>query len=86
MNIVHVSLHKINNLQLSPASGGGLWIHNPLAPTPELIQQIKDLEMQHGPVRHIVLGTVALEHKATLGPFAQYFSTKPYFQWFGTTP
>ena len=25
-------------------------------------------------MRHIVLGTVALEHKATLGPFAQYFS------------
>eukprot|EP00984_Skeletonema_dohrnii_P024705 scaffold13838_cov104-Skeletonema_dohrnii-CCMP3373.AAC.3 len=55
-------------------SGGGLWILNPLAPTPQLIQQIRALEAQHGPVRHVVLGTVALEHKATFGPFAQYFS------------
>ena len=60
-------------MQLSSAAGGGLWILNPLAPTPQLIQQIRSLEKQHGPVRHIVLGTVALEHKATLGPFAQYF-------------
>ena len=34
---------------------------------------MRKLESQYGPVRHIVLGTVALEHKATLGPFAQYF-------------
>lgn len=68
-------LHSIyDSTQLSPAAGGGLWVHNPLAPTPQLIQQIKLLEQTHGPVRHIVLGTVALEHKATLGPFAQYFS------------
>ena len=60
--------------QLSKAAGGGLWIHNPLAPTPQLISYIRELEAQHGPVRHVVLGTVALEHKATLGPFSQYFS------------
>ncbi|KAL7482245.1 hypothetical protein ACHAW6_007929 [Cyclotella cf. meneghiniana] len=65
---------RMTVIKLSSSSGGGLWIHNPLAPTPELIQQIRSLELQHGPVRHIVLGTVALEHKATLGPFAQYFS------------
>eukprot|EP00804_Cyclotella_cryptica_P019775 CCRYP_009671-RA/>CCRYP_009671-RA protein AED:0.11 eAED:0.11 QI:107/1/1/1/1/1/5/328/561 len=65
---------RMTVIKLSSSSGGGLWIHNPLAPTPELIQQIRSLEQQHGPVRHIVLGTVALEHKATLGPFAQYFS------------
>jgi len=59
--------------QLSPQAGGGLWIHNPLAPTPQLLSYIRQLESSHGPVRHIVLGTVALEHKATLGPFAQYF-------------
>jgi hypothetical protein len=34
---------------------------------------MKSLEKEHGPVRHIVLGTVALEHKSTFGPFAQYF-------------
>lgn len=60
-------------IKLSAAAGGGLWIHNPLAPTPQLISYIRNLQSVHGPVRHIVLGTVALEHKATLGPFAQYF-------------
>ena len=48
-------------------------MHNPLAPTPQLLSYIRQLESIHGPVRHIVLGTVALEHKATLGPFSQYF-------------
>ena len=69
-----MTLLKIQTNQLSPASGGGLWVHNPLAPTPQLISQIRQLERIHGPVRHVVLGTVALEHKATLGPFAQYFT------------
>ena len=61
-------------IKLSPEAGGGLWIHNPLAPTPQLIAYIRQLEKEHGPVRHVVLGTVALEHKATFGPFSQYFS------------
>lgn len=60
-------------IKLSNAAGGGLWIHNPLAPTPQLVAYIRHLETLHGPVRHVVLGTVALEHKATFGPFAQYF-------------
>ncbi|KAL7578264.1 hypothetical protein ACA910_012682 [Epithemia clementina (nom. ined.)] len=51
----------------------GLWVHNPVAPTPELIHMVQRLEEQHGPVRHIVLGTVALEHKATFAAFASYF-------------
>jgi len=60
-------------MQLLPEAGGGLWVHNPLAPTPQLLSYVRDLEKIHGPVRHVVLGTVALEHKATLGPFAQHF-------------
>ena len=52
---------------------GGLWVHNPVAPTPQLLQMMKDLEAKHGPVKHIVLGSVALEHKATFGPFCQNF-------------
>jgi hypothetical protein len=52
---------------------GGLWVHNPVAPTPQLLAMMKSLETKHGPVRHIVLGTVALEHKATFGPFCKKF-------------
>ncbi|VEU37865.1 unnamed protein product [Pseudo-nitzschia multistriata] len=52
---------------------GGLWVHNPVAPTPQVIEMMKELEKKYGPVKHIVLGTVALEHKATFGPFCQKF-------------
>ena len=60
-------------VKLSKKAGGGLLVYNPVAPTPQLIKMVKALEKEHGPVRHIVLGTVALEHKATFGPFAQRF-------------
>ena len=52
----------------------GFWVHNPVAPTPQLLQMIKRLETKYGqPVKHIVLGTVALEHKATFGAFCKQF-------------
>lgn len=34
---------------------------------------MKSLQEKYGPVRHIVLGTVALEHKATFGAFCKRF-------------
>ena len=52
---------------------GGLLVHNPVAPTRECVDIVKGLERLHGPVKYIVLGTVALEHKAFIGPFSQYF-------------
>jgi len=52
---------------------GGLFVHNPVAPTPQLIGMMKRLEEQYGPVKHIVLGSVALEHKATFPSFASKF-------------
>ena len=52
---------------------GGLWVHNPVAPTPQLMEMMGRLEEKYGPVRHVVLGSVALEHKATFGPFCKKF-------------
>ena len=54
-------------------STGGLWVLNPIAPTPQLLQMMKRLVDQYGPVKSIVLGTVALEHKATFGDFCSHF-------------
>lgn len=65
---------RMTVVKLSPAAGGGLFVHNPLAPTSQLMSMMRELEAMHGPVRHIVLGTVALEHKSTFGPFAQAYS------------
>ena len=50
---------------------GGLWVHNSVAPTMEVIDAVK-LEEKHGKVKHIV-GSVAIEHKIYSGPLAQYF-------------
>jgi len=52
---------------------GGLWIYNPVAPTKECLSIIKELEAKHGEVKHIVLGSLGLEHKALAGSFSQYF-------------
>jgi len=56
---------------------GGLWVHNPVAPTMEVIDAVKKLEEKHGKVKHIVVGSVAIEHKIYSGPFAQYFPDAP---------
>ena len=37
-------------------SGGGLFVYNPVAATKEFVSMVKDLEKQHGPVKHICLG------------------------------
>ena len=41
----------------------GLFVYAPVAPTPECLRLLRDLEEEHGEVRHIVLPTVAVEHK-----------------------
>jgi hypothetical protein len=60
-------------IRLQQESGGGLFVHNPVAPTPELLKKMDRLVTKYGPIRHIVLGTVALEHKATFPDFASKF-------------
>ena len=52
---------------------GGLFVHNPVAPTPECINYVQAIAQKNGPVKYIVLGTLGLEHKAFVGPFSQYF-------------
>jgi len=52
---------------------GGLWVHNPVAPSGECLRMMRELEAEHGPVKHIVLGTLGLEHKALAGPFSKSF-------------
>jgi hypothetical protein len=52
---------------------GGLFVYDPIAATPELLGYMKQLEKEHGPVKHIVLGSVAIEHKVYAGVFAQKF-------------
>jgi hypothetical protein len=50
-------------------------VYNPLPATREVVSWVRQLERQYNaPVRHIVLGSVAAEHKVYTGVFAQAFS------------
>ena len=53
--------------------GGGLWVHNPVAPTKELMDMLAPIVDKHGPVKHIVVGSAAIEHKIYSGPFSKKF-------------
>jgi len=68
-------LDVLVNVRMTVArlEGGGLWVHNPVAPTPELVKMMRELEREHGPVRHIVVGSAAIEHKIYSGPFSKFF-------------
>ena len=53
---------------------GGLLIYCPIAPTPECINLVRELEAQHGEVKYIIHSTSSgLEHKIFVGPFARRF-------------
>jgi len=52
---------------------GGLFVYAPVAPTEQVISSIRNLEKIHGPLKHIILPTLGLEHKVFAGPFAQKF-------------
>ena len=55
-------------------AAGGLLVYALVAPTPECIRLVKELEAIHGEVKYIVLPTVTgLEHKVFVGPFARKF-------------
>jgi hypothetical protein len=49
---------------------GGLWVHNPVAPTGECEALVRELGL---PVRYIVLGSAQYEHKVFVGPFSRRF-------------
>jgi hypothetical protein len=52
----------------------GLLVYSPVAPTPECIALVCELEKRHGPVKYIVMSTVTgIEHKVFVGPFARKF-------------
>ncbi len=35
--------------------------------------QVRELEKEHGPVKHVLLASAAIEHKRTAGPFSRNF-------------
>ncbi|MEL6493801.1 MAG: DUF4336 domain-containing protein [Cyanobacteria bacterium J06623_7] len=59
---------------------GGLLIYAPVAPTPECVALVRELEAKHGAVKYIILPTISgLEHKNVVGPFARHFTSATVF-------
>ena len=58
---------------------GGLFVYAPVAPTRECLALLRPLVDAHGPVRHIVLPSVAVEHKVLAGPFARAFPDAAFY-------
>jgi hypothetical protein len=55
-------------------TAGGLLVYAPVAPTPECVRLVRELEAEHGEVKYIILPTVSgIEHKVFVGPFARIF-------------
>ncbi|HEY9761193.1 MAG TPA: DUF4336 domain-containing protein [Trichocoleus sp.] len=53
---------------------GGLLVYAPVAPTPECIRLMRELEDKYGAVKYVILPTVTgIEHKVFVGPFARRF-------------
>lgn len=58
---------------------GGLFVYAPVAPTRECLALLQPLIDAHGPVRYIVLPSVAVEHKVNAGPFARQFPSAEFY-------
>jgi len=52
---------------------GGLFVYAPVAPTEECLRLLQPLIDAYGPIKSIVLPSVAPEHKVLAGPFARRF-------------
>ena len=66
---VHVPIR----MSVVAMESGGLFVYAPVAPTAECLELLQPLIDAHGPVEHIVLPSVAPEHKVLAGPFARRF-------------
>ncbi|MEM8605139.1 MAG: DUF4336 domain-containing protein, partial [Cyanobacteria bacterium P01_H01_bin.121] len=64
---------RMTVVRLQPA---GLLVYAPVAPTPECVRLLRELEAKHGEVRYIIAPTASgLEHKVFVGPFARQFKS-----------
>lgn len=58
---------------------GGLLVYAPVAPTKECLSLLQPLIDAHGPVKTIILPSVAVEHKVNAGPFARAFPAADFY-------
>jgi len=64
-----VAVHQNND----NSKNRGLVVYAPIAPTKECLSLMQELIDEYGPVRDIILPSVAVEHKVNAGPFARAY-------------
>jgi len=57
----------------------GLLVFAPIAPTKECLSLMQELINEYGPVKDIILPSVAVEHKVNAGPFARAYSDANFY-------
>lgn len=75
---VHVPI-RMTVVAMDPENGGGLLVYAPVAATKECLRMLQSLIDQFGPIRTIILPTVAVEHKVLAGPFARRFPDAEFY-------
>ena len=58
---------------------GGLFVYAPVAATRECLALLQPLIEKYGPIKSIVLPSVAVEHKVLAGPFARAFPSADFY-------
>ena len=66
-----IFVHVPVRMTVIALDGGGLLVYAPIAPTAECLRLLAEVEASAGPVRHVLLPSLALEHKAFAGSFAR---------------
>ena len=72
---VHVPIR----MTVMACSEGGLLVYAPVAPTKECLSLLQELIDGYGPVKYIILPSVAVEHKVNAGPFAREFPNADFY-------
>lgn len=57
----------------------GLLVYAPVAATKDCLNQLQPLIDKYGPIRYIILPSVAVEHKVLAGPFARKFPEAEFY-------
>ena len=65
-----IYVHVPVRMTVVKLDGGGLFVYAPVAPTAECLRLLAEIEAEHGAVEHILLPTLAIEHKDFAGAFA----------------
>ena len=65
-----IYVHVPVRMTVIKLDAGGLFAYAPVAPTAECLRLLAEVEAEHGRVAHILLPTLAIEHKSFAGAFA----------------